>query len=258
MKNAIHAEIYKLTRYKLLWLTPIYYMVLGISYAGFDHYILHTCQGLALFVLPPLVRFTFPLGVAVVTAYAIGGDFTHRTFQNALYVGVSKRDYFFLRLLVQILITTVLCGMGMLAHIFWRLLFFKSGADNRLELLGGKLVVYLLVILLQLWVYTAIHNALCYFVKNQLMAIALSLVMMYLEAVFFQITNAWEINSVTGIMRFSPSVVLKYSFDVYAYGDRVFTFDFLKFGLSAILMTVLFSVMGYMKFRSDSGMRQHG
>lgn len=255
MKNAIRAESYKLTRYRFLWFAPIYYMVLGISYAQFDHYSLHTCQGLAYFALPPLIRFTFPLGVVVMTAYAIGGDFTHRTFQNALYVGVLKRDYFFARLLVQLLLTTVLCGTGMLSHTLWRLIFFRTDADRKLEMLGGKLAVYLLVTLLQLWVYTAVYNALCYFVKNQLRSVALSLVIMYLEAVFYQVSNAWQMSSAVGVLRFFPSIVLKYSFDRYAYNDGVLTFGFLKFGLSAILMTVVISVIGYMKFRSDSGMR---
>ena len=254
MKNAIYAEIYKLTRYRLLWFTPIYYMVLGISYARFDHYSLHTCQGLAFFALPPLARFTFPLGVAVVTAFAIGGDFTHRTFQNALYIGISKRDYFFSRLFVQFLLTSALCGTGMLTHTFWRLLFFRTEADSSMEMPGRKLAVYLLVILLQFWVYTAVYNALCYFVKNQLKSIALSLVIMYLEAVFYQVSNAWQLESAAGMLRFLPSIVLKYSFDGYAYYDRIFTFGFLRFGLSAFLMTVIISVIGYMKFRSDGGM----
>ena len=250
MKNVFRAEIYILRHDRLLWLVSVLYCAVGI-YAGFyDHAVMDLYKGVELFSLPEILNLFFSFSVVMLTGYAVGGDFSRRTIQNVLSAGTDKKSYYFSRLLVQVLLTGALfAGTGLIhviCHSFWP----QGDTDIRIAFLWQKLVVYMVMVLLQLLAQVSIMNAVCYFVRNQLVAIVFGIGMVYLEVIIRQAAEMNRMTSVQALADFLPTNVVRNMF-AYAVYDRVFTGKFFLYGLSAVLMIAVSSAAGYVRFCYD-------
>lgn len=96
----------------------------------------------------------------------------------------------------------------------------------------------------------SIMNAVCYFVRNQLVAIVFGIGMVYLEVIIRQAAEMNRMTSVQALADFLPTNVVRDMF-TYAVYDRVFTGKFFLYGLSAVLMIAVSSVAGYVRFCYD-------
>ena len=250
MKSVFRAEIYILRHDRLLWLMPVLYCAVGI-YAGFyDHAVMDIYKGVELFSLPEILNVFFSFSVALLTSYVIGGDFSRRTVLNALSAGTDRKSYYCTRLLVQVLLTgTLFAGTGLI-HVICHSLWPRGDADIRIAFLWQKLVVYMVMVLLQLLAQASVMNAVCYFVRNQLVAIVFGMGMVYLELIIRQAAEMNGMTSVRALADFLPTNVIRGIF-AYAVYDRVFTGKFFLYGLSAVLIIAVSSAAGYVRFCYD-------
>jgi len=252
--GVVRAEFYKLGRAKVLWCMPLLFAAFGIYYATMDFEVFRLYSGLDLFVLPTLANSYFMLFVLILAGYFIGMDYTGKTIKNVLSVGVSRRAYYFSRLGVLFLLIAVLYGTGMLGYVWGRGIFYPAeSVQPKMELFGVKLAVCIMVSVLQLWADAAMVNAACYFMKRQLPSTLVGALVMYIELVIRQLANLYGFTSVSGAFDFAPVRVLKNTFEVYAMYDRILTFDYLKFAISALFLIVVSSVVGFIKFRFFPG-----
>lgn len=250
MKDVFYAELYGLRRDRLLWLVPVFYGVMGFYSGFYDHAVMDTYRGLELFIFTEIMNVFLPFAVVIVTSYVIGGDFSRHTIRNVLSVGVRKKSYYFSRLLVQGLVTgTLFAGTGLI-HVVCHLVCSRADTDVQTAFLWQKLAVYMAVALLQLLAYVSVMNAVCYFVKNQLAALVLGIGMVYLELIIRQAASLNELVSLQHLLDFLPTIVIRNLFE-YAVYDRIFTGEFLRYGLSAFLIIVGSSAVGFAKFYSS-------
>ncbi len=247
MKNVFRAEIYILRHDRLLWLLPVLYCAVGI-YAGFyDHAVMDVYKGVELFSLPEILNLFFSFSVVTLTSYAIGGDFSRRTIRNVLSAGTDRKSYYCTRLLVQVLLTGALFACTVLLHVICHSLWPQGDADIRIAFLWQKLVIYIVMVLLQLLAQVSVMNAVCYFVRNQLVAIVFGIGMVYLEVVIRQAAEMNGMTSLQALVDFLPTNVIRDMF-AYAVYDRVFTGKFFLYGLSAVLIIAVSSAAGYVRF----------
>lgn len=207
-------------------------------------------EGLELFSLPEILNMFLPFSVVIVTSYVIGGDFNRRTLQNVLSIGTEKKHYYYSRLLVQWMTTGALFAGTGLIHVICHSLCPQGNADIRIAFLWPKLIVYMAVTLLQLLAHVSVMNGVCYFVKNQLVTILSGIGLVYLELILHQAAELNGMVSVQVFVDFLPANVISNIF-AYAVYDRVFTAEFFKYGLSAILLITVSSLAGYMRFSGD-------
>ena len=247
MKNVIRAEWYKLCHDLLIWIVPVYYAAMGFYSAFYYHEIMDYRWGLELFVLPEVVWLQIAFAVVVVTGYAVSGDFSRHTIQNALTVGVNKKDYYFSRLLVQMEFTGAMFAISLLVHTVCRLVHPKGNADVAVEFLWGKLLIYMFVVLLLLWAYVAILNMLAYFIKKQVIVMAVGMGVIYAEAIIRQMARSNDWGVIRLLVDWLPSNVERKMFEHAVY-DTIFTGEFLGYGICAVAVIVISSAVGYIRF----------
>lgn len=251
MKSIFGAELYKLGRNWLLWLfVALSFLGIGIYFGLYEAEVFGLYRGLALFGLPSLAWLPWCFLTAIATGLAIGGDFSAGTVKNALAVGVSRRDYYFARMGVQMLLTALGFGLGQLAYIVCRTVRPGDSWESpgrEIQMFGVKLALYLLVALLQLFAYVSVVNAVCYFLKRQMAAMVAGMVSIYIEAILRQMAESGDLEALLRITRHLPARILYNLFALAAY-DNVLTTDFLECGPSALAIIAVSSIAGYVKF----------
>lgn len=264
MNRVISAEFYKIRHCKLLWFLPIVFFALGFYCAADNFEVYGLYNRLELFVLPTLADLYLTVGTAMLAGYVIGMDFSFRTIQNTLSVGVSRRSYYFSRMGVLMFLTALLYGIAMLGFVCGRLPLFQTvinptgiallpGNRPELELFWIKLAVYAAIVILQLWAYVSVLTALCFFIKKQLPLMVAGLALIIIELELRQLADQYNITFLRYLFDFAPVRVLKNAFEVYAMHDEVLTLGFLKFGVSALVIIAVSSAAGFCRFRYDWG-----
>lgn len=266
MNRVISAEVYKIRHCKLLWFVPLLFFTTGLLNSAFHFNIYNMYNRLELFVLPSLTYQQLSIGSAMLTGYIIGMDFSFRTIQNTLSVGVSRRSYYFSRMAVVMFLTALLYGTCMLGFVCGRMPLFQpllkgifmvkgSLAESRpeLELFWVKLAVCITVEILQMWAYVSVLNAVSYFIKKQLPAMVAGLMYIFVELVLRQVVAQYDLAFLRYLFDFAPVRVLQHTFDVYVVKDGILTFGFLKFIISALVIIAVSSAVGFCRFRYDWG-----
>ncbi len=251
MRSELRAEWYKVWQNKLVWCVFVIMTAFGLYNASFEHEIFYTYKNLGVFLLPELGWLVYAFMTVLFTGYIIGLDFSKRTLHNYISVGVRRKNYYFSRLIVQCVIQTLFFLVGLLAHTIMRLAAQKENVvfkGTMPQMLGLKFVFFMLIILLQLWAYTALFQMVCFLVKNQLVTMVAGMLIVYLEAVLRQMASVYDFSAMVHILNFSPARVLKNSFQ-YAVYDRFFDFTFWKYGISALGIIIFSSTVGYWCFR---------
>lgn len=247
MKTVFAAELYKLSRNRLLPCVALVYIGAGVIYGLEGAEIYHTYKGLELFGLPSLAWMPYCFTTVLVTGLLIGGDFSRGTIKNALAAGVSRKDYYFARMMIQMLITAAVFVSGHLAYIICHMVHPQANSGREIELLGAKAAVYAMVALLQLLAYVALVNAICYFVKKQVAAMVTGMVIVYMEAIIRQLVEAGNMKILRQAVEYMPARVLYRMFSLAVY-DQILTVGFLKYGISALVIIAGCSIAGYVKF----------
>lgn len=253
MKSVVRAEIYKLKRSRLLIFCSVsVYLGTGLFYGFYGAEIFREYEGLELFALPAFGWLMYCFATVVAAGLFLGGDFSRGTVKNALAVGVSKRDYYFVRLGIQMLMTAFSFAFGQTAYVICHLVWPWEDSNRQVELLGVKLAVYSVTALLQMLAYVALINAICYFVKKQVVVMVTGVVLIYMEAIIRQLAEMNDLEAVLQVIQFMPARVLYRMFEFAVY-DQVFTPEFLKYGLSALVIIGIGSAAGYVKFEYYPG-----
>ena len=148
MKSVFRAESYVLRHDRLLWLVPVLYCIVGFYSGFYDHAIMDIYKGVELFSLSEIMNLFLPFSVVTLAGYVIGGDFSRRTIQNVLSVGIDKKSYYCFRLLVQGMMTGALfAGTGMI-HVICHSLWPQGDSDIRITFLWQKFFFIILLPLL--------------------------------------------------------------------------------------------------------------
>ena len=256
MKSILRAEFYKLGHDWLLWLcVALSFLGTGVYYGWNEAEVFSLYKGLALFGWPSLAWLPCCFVTAIATGLTIGRDFSAGTVKNALAAGIARGDYYFGRLGVQMLLTALSFGLGQLAYVVCHGAFPLRpwGVPSReIQMLGAKLALYLLVALLQLLAYVSVVNAICYFVKKQMAAMAAGMALIYIEAILRQLADSGDQEALLRITRHLPVGILYHLFAFAAY-DQVLTVGFLECGLSALAIIAASSIVGCAKFKSFPG-----
>ncbi len=254
MNCLISAELYKLRHCRLLWCVPVIFAGIGIYYASWDFRIFGMYQGLEHLALPTIGAEAFSFAVCIGTGYVIGLDFSQGTVRNILSVGTARRTYYFSRMGVLLALTALMYGIAALAYAGGRLCFYPATAVRpRMEEYWLKLAVCVGIAVLQLMAKASVVHAVCYFVKKQLPAIGIGTALVYGEMILRPLADMYGITFMRDIFDYEPIKVLKNTFDRYAVYDKLLTFDFLKFGISAAVIIVASGAAGYVKFRYYPG-----
>lgn len=252
MKKTFLAELYKLRHNRPLWLLPVLYLGSGI-YTGTFSYDNYTAflnrKGLDFFAWPEATWIVALFAAAAAAAYVIAGDFSSLTIQNALSAGVGREAYYFSRLLAQYLLIGTLLLLAMSAHVICRLWVWRGmlAEDWEIDFLWQKLAVYLAVMLFQMLALVSVVNTICYFLKKHLAAVLGSMCLVYLEICIHQIAEMNKASVIEALSGYSPSNAYRALFG-YAVDDQIFTFGFLKFLVSAVMIMLVSILIGYMRF----------
>lgn len=209
-------------------------------------------RGVRLFLFAETTWLFFPLAAAVVTGLLIGEDFSRGTIKNVLAVGTGRRDYYFTRLGVQMALEAAAFLLGAAGYVLYCLFCSREESGETIERMGVKLAVYMAVALLQMLAYVSMLNALCYFLKKQLAAMVTGMALVYGEAVMKQLVAAGGLDLLVRAAEYTPVRVLSGMSD-YGVNDQIFTIGFLRFGISALLIILVSSIAGYVKFEYFPG-----
>ena len=254
MMKLIGVELVKLRRYPVTWLVALISVGQGVLNAVLGRY------GFALSRHPEVEYIIFIYATArwfcmaslFMTAYAIAGDYSMRTVLNVLSAGVDKKKYYISRLAAQMFFIFGLYICGFAAFIAVRILV--TGKVNT-ALPPAQLLVLFLVMAMQLMAYVAVANMIGVCCKRQALAIFLSEAWIFL-ALILRIYFMGEVNNssagyikIKGPMAFEPLWVVE---SVERYLGNIFSFGFLKYAISASVIIVVTSVIGYAALlRSD-------
>jgi len=261
MNRIISAEFYKIRHCKLLWPIPAVYFVAGFYWASYSSPVFRLYGGLDMFAIPTLAYQFLSCATAMLTGYVIGMDFSCNTIQNSLSIGVSRKNYYFSRMGVLLLLTALFYLLTLLGYTCGRLPVFQRLIGNppprppmqEMAYYKLKLAVCTIIGILQLWADVSTLNAACYFIRKQLPAMVTGLILILMEVMLRQFADFYGVTLICRLFDYAPVRVLKNTFEIYAIHDRILTFGYLKFGISAPVIIMISSSIGYIKFRCYSG-----
>lgn len=185
---------------------------------------------------------TFSILTILATAYVINEDFSMRTVQNVLSVGVDVVKYYLSRLFAQMLFVFFLYLLGFAVYMAVRILS-QGEVNNAMSF--GELMGIFMMMALQLMAYVAIAGAISTFVRNQAAAMIIGETWLFLAIVF----DAYR-ESGAGVLRFmkyEPLMVMQ-RVDTWGMPDVVFTSVYFQYGFSAAVLIAAAAGVGYLRF----------
>lgn len=244
MRNLLKIEFYKVRHDLLVWLAVLICILSSIRIVNGADIVKMITKfpggQYAVFVYGTARQIL--IVVTLLTAFLCAADFSAKTIQNFLSVGIDRRKYYLSRLIVIFLLVLVLYAACWLTYmiassIWWhRVVTFVS---------AGELAVMFLVALLQLWTYCSLANMIGFFVKKQaatvLIGVAFISLEYFLRSLF--LLNGIEISS----MDMLPLSVMLRSPE-YAAAGRIYDFSFWVSGLYSTAVIVITSAAGYFGF----------
>lgn len=252
MGNLIWVEFRKMRCYWVTWAVGLFFLGHSVYIALQDAY----AAGLARY--PALEYVTFLYGTArmlsivtlFLTAYVIAEDFSMRTVQNVFAAGIARGKYYFARLLSQIIFIFALYSAGFMTYIAARIL--STGKINS-QMPAGEFLAIFVVMALQPLAYAAFATMVSVFCKNQATSVVASESWLFFSIVLrlYSIEGipGKTANAYVGPIAYEPLTVLERFMDDYVIPGRVLTFGFFQCGLSALLIIIVSSLIGYAHLR---------
>lgn len=244
MKKLIGIEWLKMKHYWVVW-AVIFSAVIHCAFMAFKgnyDYAIAANPRIEYAVFMEVTARWFCMIVLLAVAFTISEDFSMRTVQNILAAGISRQKYYWAGLSSQLIFVSVLYAIGCVVYIVGRILY--DGKMNTAMPLAEFIVIFL-VMMLQLLAYAAFANMVSIFCKSQVTAMVISLMWCFFALIFRSYSS--DGTSVTGIMAYEPLNVLE-GFGPMVGSDRIFSLDFIQYGISAGVIIMITSVIGYVRF----------
>lgn len=250
MRKLMAVELTKMRHYWVLWGVSLFALGFSAAAALSGRYESAVTQYP---VLEYLLFFyvtgrTFCILTILATAYVINEDFSMRTVQNVLCVGINVVKYYLSRLFAQMLFVFCLYLLGFVVFAAVRIL--SRGEVNTAMPLGMLMGVFAMMAL-QLMAYVAIAGAISMFCKNQTVAMITGELWLFLGIVL----DAYRESGIgfLGFMEYEPLMVMQ-KVEFWGLPGRIFTSGYFKYGVSAAGLIVGACAVGYLRF-AHSDMR---
>ena len=185
---------------------------------------------------------TFCILTILSTAYVINEDFSMRTVQNVLSVGVNVVKYYLSRLFAQMLFVFCLYLLGFIFFVAVRIL---SRGEVNTALPLGTLIGVFAMMALQLMAYVAIAGAISMFCKNQTVAMIAGELWLFLAIVLDAYRESGT--GFLGFLEYEPLMVMQ-KVEFWGLPETVFTLSYFKYGIFAAALIVVACAVGYLRF----------
>lgn len=251
VKKLIKIEFVKMRQYWVIWAVMFSALVHSAFMAfksNYDSYIVELPKiEYALFTY--VTARWFSLIVLLSVAFVISEDFHMRTVQNVLVVGISRQKYYWSRLLSQFFFVLVMYAGCCPVYVIGRILY--NGSINT-SMPPGEFLIVFLIMLLQLLAYASFANMVSVFCKNQVTSIVISLLWIFLAILMRAFSYEGDVPG--GIMAYEPLAVMERYGGNFVDRNQVFTFASYQCGISALVIMIVTSIIGYVRFaHSDVG-----
>lgn len=250
MKKLFLVEVYKLRAHLWILIGAFAFVIFnGIYTAGYvdakyANALFHYPRVESVLVTVDTARY-IALGVMLIVPYIIGMDFASRYIQNIISVGTDKRTYFFAKLLLVMSFATIIYAALFLSYNVSR--FWMKG-EIGLSLPIGEFLLFYLVMLLQLFAYTAVANMMCMILGDQVYSSLVSVCWILMELILLVFADAYHLNFVFAILDLAPWRVMEAGAERFAIEGTVYSLELLKNALSAAGIFLLSTGIGYICF----------
>ena len=248
MRKLMGVELTKMRYYRVVWGVAVF--ALGVSGAmglnkKYDEVIAYYPFMEYIVFFYATCRY-FSILTILVTAYVINEDYSMRTVQNVLSVGVDKVKYYLSRLFSQMLFVTCLYLLSFMVYVAVRIL---SQGRVVTAMSFGALAGVFLMMTLQLMAYVAVASTVSVFCRNQAVAMITGEIWLFLAILFYAYKESGA--GFWGFMDFEPLMVMQ-KVDVWGTPGVVYTLGYFKYMVSAVILTAAAAAVGYLRFvRSD-------
>lgn len=244
MRKLIAVELTKIRYYWVMWGAVLFALGASVAAALAGRYEETVAQYP---VLEYLLFFyvtgrTFAILTILIAAYAINEDFSMGTVRNVLSVGVDVVKYYLSRLFALMLFISGVYLLSFLLYVAVRIL--STGRVNGAMAMGELMGVFLMMAL-QLMAYVAIAGAISMFLRNQAAAMITGEMWLFVALVLAEYNKSGA--GILGFIGYEPLMVMQ-KVDVWGIPGKVFTLGYFKYGLSAAVLIVLASAVGYLRF----------
>lgn len=250
MGNLIRIELYKFVRYKIIWCISVVFIAIGYMWSKYETKEFYMYDGLEYLLCSTNIAIFLECMVVVLIAFASGYDFSMRTIQNALTVGISKKKYYFSKLISLFFVILTLFSISFMVNVLCRIIYSKEYSNYQMDLFGIKAIVYFFTMLLQYFAIAALVYMVTYILKNQLVSMLIGLMVLYGEVVIRVVFEAYNVKVIGLVLEYLPIGAL-ININEYATRNKILNACFLRYAIFAVLMVILFSVIGYLKFVYD-------
>lgn len=248
MRKLIGVELAKMRHYRVVWGVAVFEAGYSASIAlngRFADRIARYPELEYIIFLFAACRM-FSILAVLSTAYVVNEDFSMRTVQNVLSVGVSVGKYYFSRLFSQMLFVSALFLLSTAAY----------GAAGTAARGGvgtaapvGETAAVILVMLLQLMAYVSFANMVGVFCRHQSAAMVAGETWLFL-AIIFEGYREMGVRFF-GFMAYEPLIVMQ-SVEKWGLPGAVSVPGVLRYVVSAAVIIAVTSGVGYVRFvRAD-------
>ncbi len=247
MKKLIAVELTKMRYYWVIWGVALFTLGTSGLIALSDRY----ADIVARYPAAEYLMFfyttgrTFAILTILATAYVINEDFSMRTVQNVLSVGVDVVKYYLSRLFAQMLFVFGLYLLGFVLYVAVRIL---SRGEVNTAMSLGELMGTFMMMALQLMAYVAIAGAVSVFCRNQAAAMIIGETWLFVAILL----DAYRGNGVgiLGFMKYEPLMVMQ-RVDTWGMPGTVFTPVYFQYGFSAAVLIAAAAGVGYLRFANS-------
>lgn len=249
MGKLILVEFRKMRHYRLIW---------GILFFSLGEGAYTACDGLYddFFMQNPGLEYIFLLCrsarssvilTILASAYVAAEDFSMRTVQNVLTVGVSRKRYFYARLSSLMIFVVSLTALRYVVYIAVRILL-TGKVDTAMP--AGEFLAAFAVMALQLTAYASVTSAVSMLCRSQAAAILIGEAWVFLSMalrIYMGVDLAGENPAGSlGAIAYEPMTVLERAAFDFLVPGKIFTPGFLWCGVTAILLILASAAAGYL------------
>ena len=249
MRKLIGIELVKMRHDWATWLMAVITIGQGFFYAASMRYAIASYPKIEYISYVPSTARWICMASVFMVAYVIAGDFSMRTVQNVLSIGVDKKIYYLSRLFAQMIFIFVIYAGGCIVFVVSRIVL--TGTVNTAMSFWEFMAVFL-VMALQPMVYVALANMIGVFCKNQGIAVILSELSLLLLLILRMYSVGEDFYTgdgsrllLKGPLAYEPMYLLEIC-NAFAYSDAgIFSFSFFKYAVSALSIIAITTVAGY-------------
>lgn len=248
MGKMILIEFRKMRHYPLIWGILLFALGESVYYAydgSLDDFFLYN-PGLEYIILLCRTARSSVILTTLTAAYVSSEDFSMRTVQNVFAVGVDRGRYFFARLSFLVLFTVALTGVRYFVYIAARILF-NGKAETALS--AGEFLAAFVVMTLQLAACAAVIGVVSMLFRSQAAAVMTGEIWLFLSLalrLYMGIDLSSENPTASfGPLAYEPMTVLERTAADFLVPGRIYSLDFLRCGMAALLLILASAAAGY-------------